>query len=87
MTEFVNSSDPKAAGANNLKAQIDAIAATIPGAGVTAVPGSAAAASPSPASSAAAGATDAAKAAPTRSGLWISPPMCSSCAPRSTASR
>jgi hypothetical protein len=36
MTEFVSSSDPKAAGANALKAQIDAIAATIPGANVAA---------------------------------------------------
>jgi uncharacterized membrane protein len=71
MTEFVNSNDPKAAGANNLKAQIDAIAATIPGAGVTTVPGSAAAAAPAPGSSAAASnATDAGKPAPTRSGLW-----------------
>jgi hypothetical protein len=71
MTEFVNSSDPKAAGANNLKAQIDAIAATIPGAGVAAAPGSAAAASPAPGSSAAAtSVTEANKAAPTRSGLW-----------------
>jgi uncharacterized membrane protein len=71
MTEFVNSSDPKAASANNLKAQIDAIAATIPGAGVTAVPGSAAAASSAPGSSAAApSATEGNKAAPTRSGLW-----------------
>lgn len=32
MTEFVNSSDPRAAGANALKAQIDAIAATVPSA-------------------------------------------------------
>jgi small-conductance mechanosensitive channel len=30
MTEFVNESDPKGAGANALKAQIDAIAATLP---------------------------------------------------------
>ena len=34
MTEFVNGSDPKAANANALKAQIDAIAATVPGAGL-----------------------------------------------------
>ena len=33
MSEFVNQSDPKSAGANALKAQIDAIAATIPTAG------------------------------------------------------
>ena len=32
MTEFVNGSDPKAANANALKAQIDAIAATVPAA-------------------------------------------------------
>ena len=32
MTDFVNESDPKAAGANALKAQIEAIAATIPAA-------------------------------------------------------
>ncbi|MGC1460031.1 MAG: hypothetical protein WA825_17270, partial [Steroidobacteraceae bacterium] len=32
MTEFVRSSDPKAANANALKAQIDAIAATVPAA-------------------------------------------------------
>lgn len=61
MTEFVNSSDPKAAGANNLKAQIDAIAATIPGSGVSPAAGSPAAVP---------GATDANKAAPVRSGLW-----------------
>ena len=36
MTEFVNSNDPKAAGANALKAQIDAIAATIPSSSVNA---------------------------------------------------
>ena len=34
MGEFVRSSDPKSANANALKAQIDAIAATVPGAGV-----------------------------------------------------
>ncbi|HEY6456154.1 MAG TPA: mechanosensitive ion channel domain-containing protein [Steroidobacteraceae bacterium] len=37
MGEFVRSSDPKAADANALKAQIDAIAATVPAAGVNAV--------------------------------------------------
>src|SRR5882762_3565031 len=36
MTEFVNANDPKAAGANALKAQIDAIAATVPSSGVNA---------------------------------------------------
>lgn len=38
MTEFVNSSDPKAASANALKAQIDAIAATVPAASAPAAP-------------------------------------------------
>ena len=38
MTEFVNSSDPKAASANSLKAQIDAIAATVPAASAPAAP-------------------------------------------------
>jgi Mechanosensitive ion channel len=46
MTEFVNSSDPKTAGADALKAQIDAIAATIPSSTVKApTPASLAAAS------------------------------------------
>src|SRR5712675_2321151 len=36
MTEFVSTNDPKAAGANALKAQIDAIAATVPSSGVNA---------------------------------------------------
>src|SRR6202795_1932699 len=40
MADFVNESDPKGAGANALKAHIDAIAATIPGASATAPPGS-----------------------------------------------
>jgi small-conductance mechanosensitive channel len=59
MTEFVHDSDPKAANANALKGQIDAIAATVPGA--TAAP--AASASVAPLTSA--GAT-----APTRHGIW-----------------
>jgi hypothetical protein len=71
MTEFVNGSDPKAASANALKAQIDAIAATVPGAGVTvttaAAPAAAATASPSAATlTGAAGSA----ATPTRYGLW-----------------
>ncbi len=53
MTEFVSGSDPKAANANALKAQIDAIAATVPGAGVnvisSATPAAATSASPPPA--------------------------------------
>ena len=68
MTEFVNSSDPKAAGANNLKAQIDAIAATIPGMSVNAAARSTAAPSSVPAT--APGATESNKDAPVRSGLW-----------------
>jgi hypothetical protein len=69
MTEFVNSSDPKAAGANALKAQIDAIAATMPGANTAAGAGASAGASPGqiPATPTAA-VND--KAAPTRSGIW-----------------
>jgi hypothetical protein len=60
MTEFVHDSDPKAANANALKGQIDAIAATVPG--VTAAP---AAASASAAPLPPAGST-----APSRSGIW-----------------
>src|SRR5450631_3055598 len=40
MADFVNESDPKGAGANTLKAHIDAIAATIPGAGAPTASGS-----------------------------------------------
>src|SRR6202166_4032539 len=40
MSDFVNESDPKGAGANALKAHIDAIAATIPGASASAASGS-----------------------------------------------
>jgi Mechanosensitive ion channel len=60
MTEFVHDSDPKAANANALKGQIDAIAATVPG--VTAAPAatSASAAPLAPASS----------TAPSRYGIW-----------------
>jgi hypothetical protein len=72
MTEFVSSSDPKAAGANALKSQIDAIAATVPGAntaaGSVAAPGTA---SPGqPLSTAPPAANDGGKPAATRSGLW-----------------
>ncbi len=71
MTEFVNSSDPKAAGANNLKAQIDAIAATIPSSGANPAAGSSTAASAAAGSAAAVAAgADANKPAPVRSGLW-----------------
>jgi hypothetical protein len=69
MTEFVNANDPKAAGANDLKAQIDAIAATIPGAGAN--PGSA----PPPAATSStvnppSTLNDGGKAAPARYGIW-----------------
>ncbi len=43
MTEFVSESDPKGAGANALKQQIDAIAASLPTSAALASPGSAAA--------------------------------------------
>jgi hypothetical protein len=72
MTEFVAGSDPKAAGATALKAQIDAIAATIPGS--SAAPASA---SPAVGSSSTAGSTpgspavnDGSRAAPARYGVW-----------------
>jgi small-conductance mechanosensitive channel len=71
MTGFVNANDPKAAGANALKAQIDAIAATIPS--LSGNPGaatSAAASSAATASAATSTAADSAKAAPTRYGIW-----------------
>ena len=72
MTEFVNANDPKAAGANALEAQIDAIAATIPSSSVNATaPPSVAAPSPaasaSPAPAAGSGGN---KAAPERYGIW-----------------
>ncbi|MDP8985903.1 MAG: mechanosensitive ion channel family protein, partial [Pseudomonadota bacterium] len=68
MAEFVNESDPKGAGANALKAHIDAIAATIPTeyGGTTPAPGGSSSAGSAgnalPAASAA--------AAPARYGLW-----------------
>jgi hypothetical protein len=65
MSDFVNESDPKGAGANALKAHIDAIAATIPGANATTAPASPTA--PAPAgNSASAGAA----AAPAHTGIW-----------------
>ena len=66
MTEFVNSSDPKAAGANALKAQIDAIAATIPSAST---PAAAAAGTAVGAAAAPAGGS-VAKTAPAHDGIW-----------------
>ncbi len=68
MTEFVNTSDSKGAGASALKAQIDAIAATIPNAGTPAAAPPATGSSSSAAASAAA--NDANKAPPERSGIW-----------------
>jgi small-conductance mechanosensitive channel len=65
MTDFVNQSDPKGAGVNTLKAHIEAIAATVPGASTAPAPGSPT--PPAPAGNAAA--ADAA-AAPARSGIW-----------------
>src|SRR5450631_918558 len=72
MADFVNESDPKGAGANALKAHIDAIAATIPGAS-----GAAATASPTvaaaPAGNSASSPTTAlggTAAAPARTGIW-----------------
>jgi Mechanosensitive ion channel len=72
MTDFLSSSDPKAADANALKAQIDAIAATVPSASTAAGSANAAGAPSSVqgVSTAAAAANAAGKPAPTRSGLW-----------------
>jgi hypothetical protein len=71
MTEFVSGSDPKAANANALKAQIDAIAATVPAAGVnvttTAAPAATVGANPAPGASLNVAAGDAAQ---TRVGIW-----------------
>jgi small-conductance mechanosensitive channel len=72
MTEFVNASDPKAAGANALKAQIDAIAATIPSSSANAAAAPSVTASSSATASSAAPPTsnDAGRGAPARSGIW-----------------
>jgi hypothetical protein len=71
MTEFVSGSDPQAANANALKAQIDAIAATVPAAGVnvttTAAPAATVGANPAPGASLNVAAGDAAQ---TRVGIW-----------------
>jgi len=69
MTEFVTTSDPKTAGASALKAQIDAIAATIPSASAPAATATPASGSSSSAA-VSAGAGDANKAPPERSGIW-----------------
>jgi small-conductance mechanosensitive channel len=77
MSEFVGASDPKGAGANALKAQIDAIAASLPSSSATAaaapssapaVTGSGPAASSPPAATSTASGT--AVAAPERYGIW-----------------
>src|SRR5271155_747114 len=71
MTGFVIANDPKAAGANALKAQIDAIAATIPS--VSGNPPAATSATPStgaPSAATSAAAIDAGKDVPTRYGIW-----------------
>jgi hypothetical protein len=72
MADFVNESDPKGAGANALKAHIDAIAATIPGASATT-----ASSSPTAAAAPAGGTASSpmtvlggAAAAPARTGIW-----------------
>jgi len=78
MTEFIHSGDPKAANANALKSQIDAIAATVPGAGVsvtagattTAAPAGSSTAAPSSASTAAAPLGTTTTTTPSRYGLW-----------------
>ena len=72
MTEFVHDSDPKAANANALKGQIDAIAATVPGAGVNVTATTAAGGAAAPAASASTTAPPAAAggAAPSRYGVW-----------------
>jgi small-conductance mechanosensitive channel len=72
MADFVNESDPKGAGANALKAHIDAIAATIPGAGATTASGLPTVA-PAPAGNPASSPTTVlggAAAAPARTGIW-----------------
>jgi small-conductance mechanosensitive channel len=72
MTEFVDTNDPKAAGANALKAQIDAIAATIPSSSVnaTAVPPVTAASPTTSSTSAQAAGNGSNRAPPARYGIW-----------------
>jgi small-conductance mechanosensitive channel len=72
MTEFVAGSDPKAAGATALKAQIDAIAATIPASSAAPASASSPVGSSSAAGSTAASTatSDASRAAPARYGVW-----------------
>ena len=72
MGEFVRSSDPKAANANALKAQIDAIAATVPAAGINAASAAAPAATGALANSAtaASASSTAGGVVPGRAGIW-----------------
>src|SRR5882724_2285752 len=71
MADFVNESDPKGAGANALKAHIDAIAATIPGASASPNAGAGATAAPaSPTVAPAPPGNFASPAATARSGIW-----------------
>jgi small-conductance mechanosensitive channel len=70
MTDFVASSDPKAADANALKAQIDAIAATIPNSGTSASAPPSAASPSAPPASTTSSVNDAGGAAPARYGIW-----------------
>ncbi len=70
MTEFVRSSDPKAANANALKAQIDAIAATVPSAGLTLAATTATPPATPTATSTPAATPVTAPAAPARAGIW-----------------
>src|SRR6266404_2919003 len=72
MTEFVDTNDPKAAGANALKAQIDAIAATIPSSSVnaTAAPPITASSPTTSSTSAPPAAYGGDRAAPARYGIW-----------------
>jgi len=60
MTQFINASDSKAAGANSLKAQIDAIAATVPSSSTN----------PAPSSTATSASANDSRAAPARYGIW-----------------
>jgi small-conductance mechanosensitive channel len=71
MTEFVSTSDPRAAGAIALKAQIDAIAATIPASSANASAAPVVAGSPVPSPSAAPPIiNDSSRASPARYGIW-----------------
>jgi hypothetical protein len=63
MAEFVNESNPKGAGANALKAHIDAIAATVPTSSANPAPASSASATPPTV-------TDGGTAAKARYGIW-----------------